>query len=52
MNLKEQIEIYRIATALGIYSKKELIEFLDKIIVDLDEPPYEIIEASLACNSI
>lgn len=51
MNLVEQIDIYRRGTLCGIYSKEELIEFLDKIIVDLDEPPYEIIEASLACNS-
>ena len=51
MNLVEQIDIYRMGTLCGIYSKEELIEFLDRIIVDLDEPPYEIIEASLACNS-
>jgi len=51
MNLVEQIDIYRMGTLCGIYSKEELIGFLDKIIVDLDEPPYEIIEASLACNS-
>jgi len=50
MNLIEQIEIYRLATACGIYSKEELIKFLDKIIIELDNPPYEIIEASLACN--
>lgn len=51
MNLVEQIDIYRMGTLCEIYSKEELIGFLDKIIVDLDEPPYEIIEASLACNS-
>ena len=50
IDLVEQVEIYRIAIACGIYSKTELSVFLDKIIVDLDEPPYEIIEASLACN--
>lgn len=50
MDLVEQVEICRIATACGIYSNTGLSEFLDKIIVDLYEPPYEIIEASLACN--
>ncbi|MVX63385.1 hypothetical protein GKZ28_06710 [Clostridium chromiireducens] len=44
MYLVEQVEIYRIAIACGIYSKRELSEFLDKIIVDLEEPPYEIID--------
>lgn len=51
MNLTEQIEVYRLATICGIYSKEELIKFLDKIIANLDEPPYEIIEASLVCNN-
>ncbi len=51
MNLTEQIEVYRLATICGLYSKKKLIKFLDKIIANLDEPPYEIIEASLICNS-
>lgn len=50
MNLTEQIEIYRLATICGLYSKEELMKFLDKIIANLDEPPYEIIEASLVCN--
>ena len=48
MDLLKQIEIYRIAVLCGIYSKEELIEFLDKIIIELDNPPYEIIEVSLA----
>lgn len=51
MDLLKQIEIYEIAVLCGIYSKEELIEFLDKIIIELDDPPYEIIEASLAYNS-
>jgi len=34
MNLVDQIDIYRRATLCGIYSKEELIKFLDKIIVD------------------
>jgi len=51
MKLIEQIEVYRLATVCGIYSKEELIKFLDKIIDNVAEPPYEIIEASLACNS-
>jgi hypothetical protein len=51
MNLIQQIEVYRLATICGLYSKEELINFLDKIIANLDEPPYKIIEASLACNS-
>lgn len=51
MNLIQQIDVYRLATICGLYSKEELIKFLDKIIDNIDEPPYEIIEASLACNS-
>lgn len=51
MNLIEQIEVNRLAGVCGIFSKEELIEFLDKLIVDLYEPPYEIIEASLVCNN-
>lgn len=51
MNLVQQIEVNRLAVLCGIFSKEELIKFLDKIIANLDEPPYEIIEASLVYNS-
>ncbi|AGX44225.1 hypothetical protein [Clostridium saccharobutylicum] len=51
MSFVEQIEVNRLAVLCGIFSKEELIKFLDKIIANLDEPPYEIIEASLVFNS-
>lgn len=50
MNLSEEIEVMRIGTLCGIYSKEELICYLDKIISEVEDVPFEIIEASL-CSS-
>ena len=47
MKFVEQIEIYRLGALCGIYSKQELIKYLDKLIYDLDDIPSEIIEASM-----
>ncbi|GAA0086360.1 hypothetical protein UT300007_27990 [Clostridium sp. CTA-7] len=47
MDLYTELEIYRIAVLVGIYSKEDLIRHLDKLIEELDDIPYEIIEASL-----
>lgn len=50
MNLIEKIEVYRLGALCGIYSKQELIKYLDKLIYDLDDIPCEIIEASMLSN--
>ena len=47
MELVKEIEIYRVATLVGIYSKEELIKYLDMLISELDEVPAEVIEASI-----
>ena len=47
MELVKEIEIYRVATLVGIYSKEELIKYLDMLIFELDEVPAEVIEASI-----
>ena len=46
-NIKDNVEIYRLATLIGLYSKEELIKYLDEIILTLEEVPNEIIEASI-----
>ena len=50
MDFIEKIEIYRLGALCGIYSKQELIKYLDKLIYDLDDIPCEIIEASMLSN--
>ncbi|OPF51892.1 hypothetical protein BH721_10485 [Clostridium baratii] len=50
MNLAYEIEIYRLCTLCGIYSKEELIKYLDNLISELDDVPFEVIEASLLSN--
>lgn len=47
MNLSKEIEVMRIGTLCGIYTKEELICYLDKIISEVEDVPFEIIEASL-----
>ena len=42
-NIKINVEIYRLATLIGLYSKEELIKYLDEV-------PNEIIEASIDKN--
>ena len=49
-NIKNNVEIYRLATLIGLYSKEEMIKYLDEIILDLEEVPNEIIEASVCKN--
>ena len=34
-NIKDNVEIYRLATLIGLYSKEELIKYLDEIILTL-----------------
>lgn len=50
MNLSEEIEVIRISTLCGIYTKEELICYLDKLISEIEDIPFEVIEASL-CSS-
>lgn len=50
MDFIEKIEIYRLGALCGIYSKQEVIKYLDKLIYDLDDIPCEIIEASMLSN--
>ena len=50
MDFIEETEIYRLGALCGIYSKQELIKYLDKLIYDLEDVPCEIIEASLLHN--
>lgn len=47
MNLLYEIEIYLLGTLCGIYSKEELIKYLDNLISKLNDVPFEVIEASL-----
>lgn len=50
MNLSKEIEVMRIGTLCGIYTKEELIWYLDRIISEAEDVPFEAIEASL-CSS-
>lgn len=50
MDLIEKIEIYRLGALCGIYSKEELVSYLDSMIADLGDVPSEIIEASMLSN--
>ncbi|CUO20869.1 hypothetical protein [Clostridium paraputrificum] len=47
MDLYTELEIYRIAVLVGLYSREDMLTKLDNIIEDLEDIPYEIIEASL-----
>ncbi|WP_390480235.1 hypothetical protein [Clostridium baratii] len=47
MNLSYEIEIYLLGTLCEIYSKEELIKYLDNLISKLNDVPFEVIEASL-----
>lgn len=49
-NIKNNIEIYRLAILMGLYSKEELIKYIDEIILTLEKVPNEIIEASMGKN--
>ncbi|MGG7210457.1 hypothetical protein [Clostridium baratii] len=50
MNLSYEIEIYRLGALFGFYSKEELIKYLDNLISELDDVPFEVIEALLLSN--
>lgn len=47
MNLYTELEIYRVAVLVGLYSREDLIIYLDQLILELEDVPYEIIEASI-----
>lgn len=48
MDLYTELEIYRIAVLVGLYSREYIVTKLDNVIEELDDIPYEIIEASLS----
>ncbi|WBW98375.1 hypothetical protein [Oceanirhabdus sp. W0125-5] len=39
--------VYKFGIGCGIFTIKETIEFFDKVIEELDNPPYEIIEVAM-----
>lgn len=43
--------IYMLGLGCGIWSKKEIIDWCDKVIEVKEDPPYEIIELSLMSNA-
>lgn len=47
MDLYTELEVFRVAVLVGVYSKEDLIKYLDQLIDELDDVPYEIIEASM-----
>lgn len=47
MDLYTELEIYRIAVLVGLYSREDMVTKLNNVIEELDDIPYEIIEASL-----
>lgn len=51
MEIKVQAEIYRLGLFMGYFQVKNVIEWADKIIEKLDQPPYEILEISLSSNA-
>ncbi|MEI5907078.1 hypothetical protein WAK64_08410 [Bacillus spongiae] len=48
MEIKLTAEVYRLGISLGLLPKEEVIKWADKVIEQMDDPPYEIIEVSLS----
>ncbi|MDM5326961.1 hypothetical protein [Neobacillus sp. CF12] len=50
MDLKLMAEIYRLGISIGYYNVQDVIKWADKVIENLDSPPYEIIDISLSAK--
>jgi hypothetical protein len=50
-NFKSLAGIYYLGIGCGIWEKVEVIDWCDKVIAAMDNPPYEIIEVSLMSKS-
>ncbi|WP_368244716.1 hypothetical protein [Clostridium tertium] len=48
MDLYTELEIYRIAVLVRLYSTEDMVTKLDNVIEELSDIPYEIIKASLS----
>lgn len=47
MNLIDETNVYCIGSAIGYFTKSDVVKWADKQIEKMDAPPYEIIELSL-----
>ena len=47
-SIREEAEHFRVALAMGLLDRGEVVAWADRIIMDLDNPPGKIIEVSLA----
>ncbi|WP_273853541.1 hypothetical protein [Guptibacillus spartinae] len=50
MNLKVAAEIHRVGLEVGYFEVKDVIQWTDQLIEELDHPPIELIDVSLAVN--
>ncbi|MBN8211025.1 hypothetical protein JI666_19990 [Bacillus sp. NTK071] len=50
MDLKFAAEIHRVGLKVGYFSVKEVIDWTDHLIETMDQPPFELIDVSLAVN--
>ena len=48
VNVKLAAEVYRIGFSIGVFTIQEVIKWADRVIENLDSPPYEIIDLSLS----
>lgn len=50
MDLKVAAEIHRVGLEVGYFEVKDVIQWTDQLIEELDHPPIELIDVSLAVN--
>ncbi|WP_226658889.1 hypothetical protein [Pseudalkalibacillus hwajinpoensis] len=50
MDLKFAAEIHRVGLEVEYFTVKDVIQWTDQLIEELDHPPYELIDVSLAVN--
>lgn len=48
MDIKLMAEVYRLGISIGLFTIQEVIKWADKVIEQLEAPPYEIIDLSLS----
>lgn len=50
-SLKLLVSVYKLGLECGVFTIEDIIKFCDIIIENLENPPFEIIEASLMSHS-